>query len=47
MDCLKTSKIEILQMNILKREKKQDISNRYLDKQQGNKNIKMPEIDNI
>ena len=40
-------KAKILQMNILKKGKKQDISNRNLASQEGNKNIKMHEIENL
>ena len=49
MDCLKQDKIKISQMNILKKGKKQDISNWYLANQEGktNKNIKILEIENI
>ena len=43
----KQDKTEILQINILKKGKKQDISNWYLTKQEGNKNIKMHKIGNI
>ena len=43
----KQDKTEILQMNILKKGKKQDISNWNLASQEGNKNIKMDEIENL
>ena len=43
----KQDKTEILQMNILKKGKKQDISNWNLANQEGNKNIKMDEIENL
>ena len=43
----KQDKTEILQMNILKKGKKQDISNWYFANQEGNKNIKMHEMENI
>ena len=43
----KQDKTKILQMNILKKGKKQDISNWNLANQEGNKNIKMDEIENL
>ena len=43
----KQDKTKILQMNILKKGKKQDISNWNLANQEGNKNIKMYEIENL
>ena len=43
----KQDKIEILQMDIFKKGKKQDISNWYLTNQEGNKNIKMHKIEKI
>ena len=43
----KRDKIKILKMNILKRGKKQDISNWYLASQEGNRNIKKPKIENL
>ena len=39
-------KINILKINILKKGKKQDIPNQDLANQEGNKNIKMHEIEN-
>ena len=47
MSYLKTRQVKILKMNILKRGKKQDISNWYLARQEGYKNIKMHKIENI
>ena len=43
----KQDKTKISQMHILKTGKKQDISNLNLANQEGNKNIKMHEIENL
>ena len=47
MNVLKQDKIKILEIEILKKGKKQEIPNKDLANQEGNENIKMHEIEKI